>query len=217
MFRARCCPGNRRRGLAVVLCLLAGPAAWAIDRDAWKEIRGRFEGLTFRLRIDLKSAGRAVDPNIVTLEGIGYPSERSTTLFNGLETVYLDRITSEGGTRLGLTVYRSAEEAKRLRASAVPPPTMANPNYGGTIAAYAQRGSTSVVLELKASKKDRPGQVREIEALLDKVFYITAEPTRQDLEQYIRRHPGMSVRQLRAITGLPEVEIRTIQQDAAEP
>jgi hypothetical protein len=217
MTGSRCRRGVTRRGVALILCLLATPDVRAIDRDAFKEIRGRFEGLTFRLRVDLKSAVRAIEPNVVSLDGVGYPSERATTLFYGLETVYLERITNEGGARLVLTVYRSAEEARRLRASAVPPPTMANPNFGGTIAAYAQQGSTSVVFEVKAAKKDRQGQLREIETLLDRVFYVSSEPTRQDLEDFVRRHRGMPVTQLRALTGLPEVEIRTIQENAAAP
>ena len=198
-------------------CLLSAPGAWAIQRDTCKEIRSRYEGLTFRLRIDLKAAGRAVDPNVVDLDGVGYPSERSPTLFSGLETVYLQRITNEGGTRLGLTVYRSQEEANRLRASAIPGPAIANPNYSGTLATYAQQGSTSVILELKAGKKDPQGQLQEIETLLDRVFYVKSEPTREELEAFVRRHTGMPISRLHAMTGLPEEEIRALLKDAAAP
>jgi len=170
-----------------------------------------------RLRVDLKAAGRATDPNVVSLDGVGYPSERSPVLFSALDTVYVQRITNEGGTRLGLTVYRNQEEADRLRASAIPMPSMSNPNYGRTLATFAQQGSTSVVLELKAGKKDAPAQLAEIETLLDRVFYLNSEPTRDELETFVRRHTGWSISRLRAATGLPEDDIRAILKDAAEP
>src|SRR2546426_1036486 len=161
--------------VALAAGLLAFTDARAIQRDIFKEIRSRYEGRALRLRIDLKAAGRATDPNVVSLDGVGYPSERSPILFSALETVYLQRITNEGATGLGLTVYRSEDEANRLRASAIPGPTMANPNFGRTLATFAQQGSTGVVLELKAGKKDPQGQLAEIETLLDRVFYLKSE------------------------------------------
>jgi len=195
-------------------CLLAVDGALAIERDTYKEIRTRYEGLSFRLRIDLRSAGMAADPNVVSLDGVGHPSERSPILFGSLETVYLQRVTNVGGKRLGLTVYRSLEEANRLRASAIPGPTMSNPNFSGTVAAFAQQGSTGVVLELKAGKKDARGQMEEIEALLDRIFYVKSEATREDLENFVRRHSGWSISRLRASTGLPEDEIRALLKAA---
>jgi len=203
-----------RHLLAFLACLLAADGAWAIERDTYKEIRSRYEGLSFRLRIDLQAAGRAADPNVVSLDGVGYPSERSPVLFGSLETVYLQRIANVGGTRLGLTVYRSEEEANRLRASAIPGPTISNPNFGRTVAAFALQGSTSVVLELKAGKKDPRGQMEEIEALLDRVFYVNSEATREDLENFVRRHSGWSISRLRSTTGLPEDDIRALLKAA---
>ncbi len=203
--------------LLVAICLSPAPALRAVQRDTYKDIRSRYEGLSFRLRVDLRAAGRATDPNVVSLDGVGYPSERSPILFSALDTVYVQRITSEGGTRLGLTVYRSQEEADRLRASAIPAPSMANPNYGRTLATFAQQGSTSVILELKAGKKDAPGQLAEIETLLDRVFYLKSEPTREELETFVRRHTGWPISRLRAATGLPEEDIRALLKDAAEP
>lgn len=202
-----------RHLIAILVCLVAADAR-AIERDAYKEIRSRYEGLSFRLRIDLHAAGLASDPNVVSLSGIGHPSERSPVLFSSLETVFLQRVTSVGGTRLGLTVYRSQEEANRLRASAVPGPTMSNPNFGGTVAAFAQQGSTSVLLELKAGKKDSSGQLQEIETLLDRVFYVKSEPTRDDLETFVRRHSGWAISRLHATTGLPEDDIRALLKSA---
>jgi hypothetical protein len=206
-----------RAPMLLALCLLPGPSVRAVQRDTRKDIQSRYEGLSFRLRVDLRAARGATDPNVVSMDGVGYPSERSPILFNALETVYLERITSEGGTRLGLTVYRSREEADRLRASAIPSQSMFNPNYGRTIATYAQQGSTSVILELKAGKKDAAGQLAEIETLLDRVFYLKSEPTRGELEMFVRRHTGWSISRLRAATGLPEDEIRVLMKDAAEP
>ncbi|OLC55539.1 MAG: hypothetical protein AUH92_01980 [Acidobacteria bacterium 13_1_40CM_4_69_4] len=197
--------------------LLPGAGARAVQRDACKVIRDRYEGRTLRLRIDLRAAGRAGDANVVSLDGVGYPSERSLVLFTGLESVFLQRITSEGGSRLGLTVYRSREEADRLRASAVPQPMGANPTFGRTLAAFAQQGSTSVVLELKADKKDSPGQRQEIETLLDRVFYLKSDPTGDDLEAFVRLHTALPISRLRALTGLPDDEIRALLKGAAQP
>ena len=203
------------RCVALAAGLLAFTDVRAIQRDTLKEIRSRYEGRSFRLRIDLKAAGRATDPNVVSLNGVGYPSERSPILFGSLETVYLQRITNEGATRLGLTVYRSVDEANRLRASAIPGPTIANPNFGRTLATFAQQGSTNVVLELKAGKKDPQGQLAEIETLLDRVFYLKSEPTRDDLETFVRRHTGWSFSRLRAVTGLSEEDIRALLKESS--
>src|SRR2546422_2889069 len=205
------------RCVALAAGLLAFTDARAIQRDIFKEIRGRYEGRSFRLRIDLKAAGRAADPNVVSLDGVGYPSERSPILFSALETVFLQRMTNEGGTRVGLTVYRSEDEANRLRASAIPGPTMANPNFGRTLATFAQQGSTSVVLELKAGKKDPQAPLAEIETLLDRIFYLKSEPTREDLETFVRRHTGWSISRLRAVTGLPEEDIRALLKSTNPP
>lgn len=198
----------------VATCLLPSQATLAIQRDTCKEIRDRYEGLALRLRIDLKTAVGATDPNLVSLDGVGYPSERSPVLFGSLETVFLQRITSEGGSRLGLTVYRSEEEASRLRASAIPGPSMANPAYGRMLATFARQGSTTVMLELKAGKKDPQGQMSEIEILLDRVFYLRSEPSREDLENFVRRHTGMPISRLHALTGLPEDVIRSLVKEA---
>jgi len=215
-------PGHRSPaalalGLFCAGVLLPGAGARAVPRGVCKEIRDQYEGLTLRLRIDLRAAGRADDANVVGLDGVGYPSERSLVLFTSLESVFLQRITSEGGSRLGLTVYRSREEADRLRASAVPQPMGANPNFGRTLATFAQQGSTSVVLELKAGKKDTAGQRQEIETLLDRVFYLKSDPTRDDLESFVRHHAALPVSRLHAVTGLPADEIRALLRDAAPP
>jgi hypothetical protein len=200
-----------------VLLPCAAAALWiavspilAVQRQLVRQIRERYEGRIVRLRVDLKPATYAHDPNVISSEGIGHARESATFLFGRLETVYLDRIAREGRSRLSLTVYRSREEADRLRASATPPSIDVNPNYGRTLATFAQRGSTSVVLELQAGKRDPERQLEEIESLLDRVFFLTAEPTHAELEEFVRRHPGMSVTRLRALTGLEPDHIKEI-------
>ena len=214
--------GSRARAALAGMVLAAGlfaPAgvARAIDREVFKDIRDRFEGMALRLRIDLKAATGAAEPNIARLEGIAQPGERSPVLFGSLETVYLQRITREGGSRLGLTVYRSEEEARRLRASAIPGPSLSNPAYDRTLAAFARQGSTTVILDLKAGKKDPQGQLDEIETLLDRVFYLKSEPGIEALEDFVRRHSGMPISRLRSLTGLPDERIRAILKETAPP
>lgn len=208
-----------RRPLRLAALLLAASITPlpAIEKATYRDIRGRYEGLTLRLRLDLKAATQAPIPNVLGLEGLRHGSERAPILFGRLEEVFVERVTREGASRLGLTVYRSREEAERLRASAVPPPMMmGNPNLGGTLAAFARQGSTSVILELRAGKKDPDGQRREIETLLQRLFHHS-EPPREELEDYVRRHPGVSISRLQAITGLDAESIRRLLQEAAPP
>ena len=206
---------TRIRAAAVYLVLLLafGPPAGAINREAYREVRARYEGMTLRLRIDLKAATSAAIPNVVSLDGVGYGRERAPVLFGRMEKVYLERITSEGATRLGLTVYRSREEADRLRASAVPQPVGANPNFGRTMAAFAQQGSTSIVLELRTGKKDLQGQIQEIETLFDRAFY-REEPGTEEMADFVRRHRGLPISRLRTLTGLEVEAIRRILAEA---
>lgn len=209
---------------AALGCLVSGAAfalaalpATAIQRDTFKDVRGRLAGSTLRLRIDLRGGGHALAPNTVSLDGVRYASERAPVLFGRLQTVYVERVTDEGRTRLGLTVYRSAEEARSLRASDIPQPGNPNPLYGQGLALFAQTGSTSVALELKAGKKDRAGQLAEIETLLDRVFFMSGEPSHDELVDYVRRHRGTSIGRLRDITGLDAAEIREILREESGP
>lgn len=197
-------------GVVIVLC---GTPAAAINRGTYREVRDRYEGSALRLRVDLRPATTAPEPNLVSLEGIGYARERTPPLFSRLETVYLQRVTSEGGSRLSLTVYRSREEADRIRASAVPQPTFINPAAGSTLANFARQDGTSVLLELKAGKKEPARQLEEIEVLLDRVFYLKAGPDRDELEDFIRGHSGMPLSRLRALTGLDAETIKALLKD----
>lgn len=211
-------PGAVLAGIALAAALFV-PAGdvQAITREIFKDIRDRYEGLALRLRIDLKGATGAAEPNVARLEGIAQPAERAPILFGSLETVYVQRITREGGSRLGLTVYRSEEEARRLRASAIPGPSLSNPAYDRTLAAFARQGSTTVILDLQVGKDNPQGQLDEIETLLDRVFYVKSEPGTEVLEDFVRRHSGMPISKLRSLTGLPDDRIRTILKETRPP
>jgi hypothetical protein len=202
--------------LLALTSILAGiGSAAAIDRDLGRALRDRYEGHTLRLRLDLRSAAHAVEPNVLGLEGIGYGRESSPVLFNRLETVYVERVTSEGGSRVGLTVYRSEEEMRRLRSSAIPAPITGIPGAMQPQAAFSRQGSTSVILELQAGKKDAAAQREEIDILLKRLFYIDADPTRQEIEQFILEHRTMPVGRLASTTGLSGEEVRRVLEEAA--
>lgn len=208
-----------RAALRVGVCsllaaVLAHEPARAVARDVCRDVRGSYEGRALRLRIDLRPASQAIEPNVMTMEGIGYGREGSPVLFSRLETVFLERITSEGGSRLALTVYRNEEEMKRLRASAIPPPVIGMPGATQTLANFAMTGSTTVMLELRAGRKDPDGQRREIEALLGRLFYLDTEPTREELEEFVLERRLMPVGRLAAITGLPQDAVRRILEAA---
>lgn len=199
--------------LAAFLAMVS--PADAVKRDLFRDVRAEYEGMAFRLRIDLRPANVAGAPNVVSAEGVGYARERSPVLFHRLQQVYLERVTNDGRQRIGLTIYRSADQAKQYRALAIPPPALANPNASGTLAAFAQTDSTEVLLELKAGKNEPGAQREEIDTLLRRLFYIASEPTREELEQAILRHRGASMAQMRALTGLEYDEIREILERAS--
>src|SRR5260221_700340 len=111
-------PALLASAVAALLLASTGPAP-AVDRDVYKEIRGHYEGLTLRLRLDLMAARRALPPNTLSLDGLAHARENAPVLFGRLERVLLQRVTNTGKTRLELTVYRNREEADRLRASAI--------------------------------------------------------------------------------------------------
>ncbi|HZM70120.1 MAG TPA: hypothetical protein VFB95_07100 [Candidatus Cryosericum sp.] len=198
----------------ILAMVLAGGPAGAVGRDVIKDLRGNYEGRSFRLRIDLRPASQAIEPNVLSIEGIGYGREESPVLFGRFEQVFLERITSEGGARVALTVYRNEEEMKRLRASAIPPPIMGMPGATQTLANFAMTGSTTVMLELEAGKKDPDGQRREIESLLARLFYVDTEPTREELEEFVIAHRLQPIGRLAAVTGLPQDAVRRILEAA---
>lgn len=196
--------------LIAAVLLLPAPPAGAVKRQVYKDIRARFEGMAYRLRVDLRPADVATTPNVASSTGIGYARERSPVLFRTLQKVFIARIINGGKQRIEITVYRNADEANLYRALAIPQPALANPNAAGTLALFAQTDSTAIALECKAGKKDPDGQLREIEALLKQVFYVDAEPTREEQEAAVLRNRGASIGALRTLTGLEAEEIRAI-------
>jgi len=204
-------------GFGLLIATFVHGSARAVSRDVCRDIRDTYEGRSLRLRIDLRSASQAIEPNVMTMEGIGYGREESPVLFSRLDKVFLERVTSEGGSRLALTVYRSEEEMKRLRASAIPPPIMGIPGATQTLSNFAMTGSTTVMLELGAGKKDPDGQRRDIETLLSRLFYVDTEPTRAELEDFVLGHRLQPVGRLAAITGLTQDAVRSILEAAPPP
>jgi hypothetical protein len=182
-------------------------AAWAIEKGTYRTLRDRLEGRTLRLRVDLRAADTPLAANTISLEGMRHGRETSPVLFMQMQTVYVQRVINLGKTRLGLTVYRSEGESKYLR-GAVPPPYAANPNATGTVAAYARQGSTGINLELKAARSDPAAQLKEAETLLDRLFYMSGEPSREELEFFVRRHPYLPLSQLEKLTGLDEATVK---------
>jgi hypothetical protein len=181
-----------------------------VSREVARDIRDAYEGRTLRLRLDLHSAAHSVEPNVLALAGMGYGREGSPVLFHRMEMVFLDRVTSEGGSRVSLTIYRSEGEALALRATAIPAPALGNPAAAQTTAAFARTGSTTVILELAAGRKDPAGQRREITALMDRLFYVDAQPSRDEVEAFVLQHRDWSVARLAALTGLTQDEVRAL-------
>lgn len=163
-----------------------------------------------RLRVDLRPATQALEPNRMSVEGVGYARETAPVLFYRFESVFLERLTSDGATRLSLTIYRDRDEALQMRAVSIPAPVVGNPAGVNTMGAYARGGSTSVSVELKAGKKDRDGQRREADELMGRLFYLSGAPARSDLEAFVVEHRTMSVTRLAAITGLTPDEVRAL-------
>jgi hypothetical protein len=204
---------TRRRGALlatmVTLALAVLPVA-AVDRDVVKDVRGEYEGRALRLRLDLNSAIHSLEPNVLSLDGMGHGRERSQVIFNRLESVYLQRVMSEGATRLTLTIFRTGDNALRLRSSAVPPSITGIPSGSQSTATYAASDSTAVALELQAGKKDPVGQRREIQTLLERLFYLGAEPTREELTSFVATHREWPVSRLAALTGLTPETVREV-------
>lgn len=207
-------PRERRVVVALVLATLsaaaAPPRARAVARDVVREFRDAYEAQTLQLRYDLDSAAHALEPNTFGLGGMGHGRENGQVIFYALETVYVDRVMSEGGSRLTLTIFRSAETARRLKSQAVPSPITGIPTGSQSIATYASSDSTAVALELKAGKKDLEGQRREIDTLLRRLFYIDAKPSQDDVTRFVAAHRDWPVTRLAKLTGLDSATVKEI-------
>jgi hypothetical protein len=196
--------------IGMVAAALPAPPAGAVTREVVHEFREAYEGRALQLRYDLDSAMHALEPNVFGLGGMGHGRENGQVLFYALETVYIDRVMSEGGSRLTLTIFRSSETAQRLKSQAVPPPITGIPTGSQSIATYASSDSTAVALELQAGKKDPEAQRREIETLFGRLFYVDSKPTQDDLTRFVAAHRDWPVSRLTKITGLDSATVKDI-------
>lgn len=187
----------------------------AMDRKTYKDVRARHEGMTYRLRVDLDQALGARDPNVISLQGIGHGRENGRVLFGRFERVFVERVINGRGTQMEITVYSSKEEARRLRASNIPQPSYPGSSYGRTVGSFAQLDSTSILFELHSGKKDAAGQSKEVETLLDRVFYLSSEPTQEERAAFVRQHYGLPRQRLRELTELDVETIRRLTEEAA--
>ena len=196
--------------LGIAAALAPARRTAAVARDVVKDFRDAYEGHTLQLRYDLDSAMHSLEPNVLSLGGMGHGRENGQVIFYALETVYVDRLMSEGGSRLTLTIFRSGETARRLKSQAVPPPVTGIPTGSQSIATYSSSDSTSVALELQAAKKDPEAQRREIETLLGRLFYVDARPTQDDRTRFVAAHRDWPVSRLAKLTGLDPGTIKEI-------
>jgi len=197
--------------LAIGLALLTAPPTAALNRDLYKELRSRYEGLTLRLRIDLRSANTPLAANMVSLSGVGHGRESSPVLFTALQQVFVQRVTNDGRDQVAFTLYRSEEESKFLRSVPAPMPGHPPTGAGGSLPGFARQGSTELVFQVRAGKQEPSAQLDEMETLLRRAFYLgDDQPTPEDLEAFVRRHTSLPISRLQALTGFTAERIRDI-------
>jgi len=203
--------------LLLPLALLASDA-WAVKREVVKEFQDEIAGRTFRLRVDLQGTNYLAIPNIVSREGFHYRGRQFPVLFREMEMIYVDRVSSDGNKTVALTLYRNKKDAAQIR-GAIPPPPLgpAGQNAETTLGSFARDLSTTVILELRAEKKNPEAQRGEIRELLSRVFFYNMEPTHAEREAYILSHRDVPVFKLAETTGLPEEMVKEILKRDAEP
>jgi len=201
--------------LAACLALTPARPATALHRDVYKEIRSRYEGLTLRLRIDLRVSDTPMAANVVSLSGVGHGRESSPVLFTALEEVFVQRVSNDGRDQIAFALYRSEDESRFLRSVPSPLPGYPPTSTGGSLPGFARQGSTELVFQVRAAKKEPGLQREEMETLLQRAFYLgDAEPTTGELEAFVRRHSSLPLSRLQALTGLPAERIRDLLQAA---
>jgi hypothetical protein len=197
--------------------LLLASDAEAVKREVIKEFQEELAGHTFRLRVDLQGTNYLAVPNIVDQQGFHYRGRQFPVLFRQMEMVYLDRISSDGNKAVAMTLYRNKKDAGQIR-GAIPAPPLgpAGQSAETTLGSFARDLSTTVILELRAEKKDPDAQRGQIRELLSRLFYYNVEPTHAEREAYILSHRDVPVFKLAATTGLPEEMVREILKRDAE-
>ena len=196
--------------LLVLSAVFPGPAL-AVKREVIRDFQEDFGGRSYKLRVDLQGTNYMSVPNVMSAKGFKYQGRQFPVLFHRMQMVYLDRISNETGKSVALTIYRSKNDAGQIRGS-IPSAPM-NPAAGASetaLGSFARDFSTTVVLELTAEKKDLDGQREQILDLLQKVFYVRAEPSFDEKEAFIRENRDLPIQKLMDLTGLPEQAVRNI-------
>ena len=203
-----------RRRLALpalfAAALLLPGDALAVKREIIKEMQSEHAGHTFVLRMDLRGTDYFAAFNVVSEQGIHYRGRELPILFYRFETVYLDRVSSEAGNEVRLTLYRNRNEARQVRGSIPAAPLPVGPDSDTTIGSFARDFSTNVILVLQAGKGEVEAQRSQIAALMERLFYLKDAPTYADREAFILSHPELPLPRLASITGLAEDLVRGI-------
>jgi hypothetical protein len=196
--------------LLILSALFPAPAR-AVKRDIIKELSSDYAGRSYQIRVDLRGTDYFAAFNVVDDKGVHYQGREQAIMFYQMETVYLDRISSEGDKQIRIAIYRSREDARQIRGSVPAAPIPVGPDRASTLSNFARDLSTNVILQLQAGKAEPSLQRTEIAALLEKLFFLKETPTFDQKEAFILSHPDLPMARLTAITGLSEDLVRGIQ------
>jgi hypothetical protein len=205
--------------MALGLLALFPQAALAVKRGVVRDLQSEYAGHTYQLRMDLRGTDYFAAFNVVNEQGIHYRGRELPIIFYQLETVYLDRVSNEGGKEVRLTIYRSRNDARQIRGSVPAAPLPVGPDRDTTLGNFARDLSTNVLLEVRAGKDDPDAQRSEITALLERLFYLKETPGYKEKEEFVLSHPDLPIPRLAAITGLAEDLVNGIlkRREAAKP
>lgn len=205
--------------LLIALSLSFPATALAVKRSLVKELQSGYAGRTYPLRLDLRGTDYFAALNVVNDQGVHYRGREQVILFYRMETVYLDRVSNEGGQEVRLTLYRNRNDALQIRGSVPAAPMPAGPGRESTLGSFARDLSTAVILELRAGKDDPVAQGAELAALMANLFYLKDLPTYDQKEEFILSHPDLPLARLASITGLAQDLVQGIlkKREAAMP
>ena len=190
-----------------------------VKRTLVNEVQSDYAGRFYQLRADLRGTDSFAAFNVVNEQGIQYRGREMAVLFYRMETVYVDRISSEGKREIRLTLYRNRNDARQIRGSVPAAPLPVGPDRDSAPGSFNRDLSTNVILEFRAGKEDPVAQREEFTALMQSLFYIKEAPTYDQRENFILSHPDLPVPRLSSITGLSEDLVREIlkKREAGEP
>ena len=197
--------------VAFALALLFGvSSASAVRREVVRDLQDEFGGRSFQLRVDLQRTNYFSAANVLDARGLTHQGRTLATLFLQMETVFLERVVSDGGKSVALTVYRNRDEAQRIRGAVPGQAFPVGGDLGATMGNFARDLSTTVVLEVAAEKSDPDAQQRQFLELLDRLFYMKTAPTYEEKEAFITAHRTLPLGRLTEITGLSDEVVRGI-------